>query len=233
MLLIVVLGCCAGGAPSVVHAPALSVAPVVLATWGYKKPKHPYIVDTLTVHTRPNTTDQKVIQEVLTGNTYQNKRIGFFINPTDKWLDLGANIGTFALLARSCGASVVCVEPEPDNLKLLNQNLSANFKGRWWVDACAVSTTDGKEPLYLCKTKYNKYRHSLSISKGRESIQVKTKILASMLDKCDCVKMDIEGAEIALLEEYADKIPHVKKLVFEYTFVTRISAETTYRILLF
>jgi len=193
-------------------------SPSVLTHWGYKKPPFPRTVESLYVYTRPNTTDQKVIQEVLKDNTYQNKRIGFLIEPTDKWLDLGANIGTFALLVRSLGATVECVEPEPDNFELLKRNLSVNFKDGFTLNACAVSTTDGTAPLFLCKTEYNKYRHSLHISKGRESVEVQTKMLSSMLDTIDCVKMDIEGAEIPLLEQYANKMPNVKKLVFEYTF---------------
>jgi len=193
-------------------------SPSVLTHWGYKKPPFPRTVESLQVYTRPNTTDQKVIDEVLKNNTYQNKRIGFLIEPTDKWLDLGANIGTFALLVRSLGATVDCVEPEPNNFELLKRNLSVNFKDGFTLNACAVSTTDGTAPLFLCKTEYNKYRHSLHISKGRESVEVQTKMLSSMLDTIDCVKMDIEGAEIPLLEQYADKMPNVKKLVFEYTF---------------
>lgn len=190
----------------------------VIKSWGYKKPQHPYIVDELTLNIRNDTTDQKVIDEVLVGNAYQNRNVSFTIEPQDKWLDLGANIGTFGLLALSCGASVKCVEPEPVNYELLCNNLASNFSEKYETLQVAVSTSAGSGKLYLCNTEYNKYRHSMHISKNRESIDVDTVELSSLLDGVDCIKMDIEGAEIDLLEQYADKFKGIRKLVFEYTF---------------
>jgi len=190
----------------------------VIKSWGYKKPKHPYIVDELTMNIRNDTTDQKVIDEVLVNNAYQNRNVSFIIEPQDKWLDLGANIGTFGLLALSCGASVKCVEPEPVNYELLCNNLASNFSEKYETLQVAVSTSAGAGKLYLCNTEYNKYRHSMHISKNRESIDIDTVELSSLLDGVDCIKMDIEGAEIDLLEQYADKFKGIRKLVFEYTF---------------
>ncbi len=190
----------------------------VITSWGYKKPQHPYIVDELILDIRNGTTDQKVIAEVLIDNAYQNRAVPFIIEPQDKWLDLGANIGTFALLALSCGASVKCIEPEPVNYAILCKNLSSNFSENWGAVQIGVSTSAGTGKLYLCNTEYNKYRHSMHISKNRESIDIDTVELSSLLDGVDCIKMDIEGAEIDLLEQYGDKFKGIRKLVFEYTF---------------
>ena len=190
----------------------------VITHWGYKKPKHPYTVESLTLNIRNNTTDQKVITEVLHDNVYQNRTVSFIVEPDDKWLDLGANIGTFALLALSCGAYVKCVEPEPTNYLMLCKNLSTNFSDKFDTLQAGVSTTAGKGKLYLCNTEYNKYRHSMQITKNRKSIEIDTVELSSLLHGVDCIKMDIEGGEIDLLEQYADKLKGIRKLVFEYTF---------------
>lgn len=76
--------------------------------------------------TRPGTTDQKVIEEVIKRNVYEHKKFGFFIKDCPIWLDLGANIGTFTCLASSKGSCVVSFEPEPDNFKLLGENITLN-----------------------------------------------------------------------------------------------------------
>ena len=195
--------------------------------WGYKRPKELHIIPTLKIYYRPQTTDEKVIEEVLEGNEYQKKKIGFIFEETDVWLDLGANIGTFALFVLSVGSSVICVEPEPYNISILKKNLHSNFTSdNYTILQCGVSTNNGTMPLYLCKGSYNKYRHSMLIHKGRQAIDVNVIAFDELL-KYTCgkskqvvnaVKMDIEGMEIELLEKYAKQMKHLKKLVFEYTF---------------
>jgi FkbM family methyltransferase len=86
-----------------------------------------------------------------------------------------------------------------------------------------VGTKTGTTELYLCKGNYNKYRHTIYKKKGRESITIPIKSIKSILSKTrfDCIKMDIEGAEIDILEflkpsDY--KKYGIKKMVFEYSF---------------
>lgn len=173
---------------------------------------------------RPHTTDEKVIQEVLKKKCYERKSLNFYIQPKERWLDVGANIGTFSLFCLSKGASVIAFEPEPENFDLLSQNLRRN--------ACesvpatcfqeAVTLTRGTKPLYLCKGDYNKYRHSLYPKRGRTTLIVRTRSLPSILKQftIDCLKIDIEGYEIDLLEglSFQTHFKHIKKLVFEYSF---------------
>lgn len=183
---------------------------------------------TLTLKVRPNTTDDKVIDEVLTKNCYQRKKIGFLIEEGEKWLDMGANIGTFSLLVLAKkGTSVICVEAEGDNLDLLIENLSLNFSDeRSEIIEKAVSTTEGKEKFYLCGGDYNKYRHTLVPIKRRSFIEVDTITPQRIFEQhpgINCVKIDIEGTEIPLLEDpsaYTEGgwLRKIKKLVFEYSF---------------
>ena len=87
----------------------------------------------------------------------------------------------------------------------------------------AVGIKSGNIDLYLCKGDYNKYRHTIYPKRGRESVSVKMKSIKNVLNKytIDCIKMDIEGAEIDILEflkpsDY--KKFGIKKMVFEYSF---------------
>jgi len=208
------------------HKSRNKTATKLITQWGYKRPPQEHIVRCLKIHYRPETTDEKVIEEVIEGNEYQKKKIGFVFEADDVWLDLGANIGTFAMFVLSMGASVICVEPEPSNISMLRHNLQSNFKRDYQILQCGVSTKRGKMPLYLCNGDYNKYRHSMTMSSGRKHISVDVKPLDVLWHmKCtrtnqavNAIKMDIEGMEIELLEKYGDKMGHLKKLVFEYTF---------------
>ena len=189
---------------------------------------------------RPNTTDSKVIDEVINRNTYRKPKIGFLIKPGQTWLDLGGNIGTFAVLALVLGADkVICYEPEIDNFNLLKTNLDLNSKiiednfifseaknlnklpgCRYVVYNQAVGTTVGQQELYLCQGTYNKYRHSLIKRRGRKTVPVEVITLSQVRaihPEINAIKIDIEGAEIAILEAY-DDWTGIDQLVFEYSF---------------
>jgi FkbM family methyltransferase len=194
---------------------------IELTHWGYRST--PKTVDKLVLHIRKNTTDATVIKEVLTTTgTYQNRNVPLVIEPTDVWLDLGANIGTFSLLVLSRGARVVAVEPEPDNIELLTMNLAANFDAGYEIVPKAVWTDSRRVNFFLCRTPYNKYRHSLHMKYKRQSIDVQAIALAELLEShpdINAIKMDVEGSEMALLESITkQQVQNVNKLVFEYSF---------------
>lgn len=177
----------------------------------------------ISIFFRPKTTDEKVIPEVLKKCVYERKLLNFAIEPQDRWLDLGANIGTFCLLCLVRGAQVFSYEPEPENFDILSRNLQENFPNGAKLFQNAVSVKESTLPLYVCKGDYNKYRHTLCPKRGRSTIQVAVVSIVKVLKKhkTDCIKMDIEGAEIQILEFLSPKHYQendIKKLVFEYSF---------------
>lgn len=177
----------------------------------------------LVVWYRPETTDEKVIPEVLQKNVYQSNKFKFFLEPGDRWLDLGGNIGTFSLLCLNKGLFVVTFEPEPENFNLLTKNIDTNFPKTKLFKGFqkAIGLASGKLPLYICKGDYNKYRHTLCPKRGRQTIQVSMVPITKMIQKynINCIKIDIEGYEIELLEKiHLDDFKAIKKLVYEYSF---------------
>lgn len=176
---------------------------------------------TLQFATRDNTTDQKVIHEVIKQNVYERRKMNFFIKDSPVWLDLGANIGTFTCLALSKGCRVIAFEPEPDNFRLLNENVELNkLSGVQCYQEGVVAGESGDLQLYICKGDYNKYRHTIYKKRGRESITIKVRNFKSILEefKPTGIKIDIEGAEIEILESMKEFPDFVTHIVFEYSF---------------
>ncbi len=176
--------------------------------------------------TRPNTTDQKVIEEVVKKNAYERKKDKFFLKDAPIWLDLGGNIGTFTCKACHSGCEkVITFEPEEDNYQLLLKNIEKNnFKEKVVPIQAGVVAQDGiKElELYVCKGDYNKYRHTIFKKRGRQSVKIPVQNFKKVLKKYkpNGIKIDIEGAEIEILESMKpeDWPSSVTHLVFEYTF---------------
>lgn len=165
---------------------------------------------------RRNTSDRQVLKEVIEQNAY--RRNYFTINPGERWLDLGANMGAFTCLAAQQGAIVKAYEPEPDNCKLIRRNLELNGLNAE-VHQCAVvadAVTASSLPLYT-STDYGKWGHSLFKPKRKNSILVPTVRFSSLLSDVDGIKMDIEGAEIPILSS-VETMAQVQKLVFEWHF---------------
>ena len=181
---------------------------------------------TVKIFIRPDTTDIKVVDEVLKGGVYQKYKLNFNVLENETWFDLGGNIGTFALyaLAHNC-KKVISYEPEPENCNIYTQNLSA-FGEKWILNQSAIGITNQNNEtvsLYLCKGNYNKYRHTLYHKRGRQEIKVSLCDFKQEMNKWkpDGVKIDIEGSEIDILENTFEndwKQWNTKKLVFEYSF---------------
>lgn len=166
---------------------------------------------------RPGTTDEKVIPEVVQHHCYE--RSDFRIMAGEKWADIGANIGSFSCVAAQRGASVFAFEPEPDNYKLLNENVAFNGFGDQIKLYKFAITASGKElSLYTCKSNRNKYRHSILPHKGWNTIETDCQPFDFILSLgVNCIKMDCEGSELQIFDQKPD-LSNIKKLVFEYHF---------------
>lgn len=192
----------------------------IIKKWGYRKQQ--FQVEQLIIYYRPETSDAGIIKEVLNRNVYQKQKIGFLIQSSDIWLDLGSNIGIFALFVLSVGGQVICVEPEQENCFFIHKNLSTNFKHGYTILPVAIDIEQGIGQLYLCKGDYNKSRHTLYKKRGRKSIPIDKFTLEDFLleyPNINAIKMDIEGTEIDILENIDwNHFSQIQKLVFEYSF---------------
>ena len=181
-------------------------------------------------HVQDGSSDTKSVDETWKKSAYRKPKSGFDVEPGDRWLDLGANIGAFTVYAAKRGATVLAVEPEPRNASRIRHHAEINgMEHHINVREAAVTIRQlaGVEtPFYVNPNPKAYRRHTLNpnymgnTAERANQIQVETVSLEDLLDEgYDCIKMNIEGTEIPILmglsDEYYSKI---KKLVFEYSF---------------
>jgi len=132
------------------------------------------------------------------------------VRPGDRVIDVGANIGYFtALFAELVGdeGSVLAIEPEPNNIRLLRKNVAARgLADIVTVAETAVGASAGSANLYTAasgnlgdnRMYYTPERHGLVSAKEREVREVpieRIDVLAADRPRADFIKMDIQGFE--------------------------------------
>lgn len=137
--------------------------------------------------------DMNIATEIFIRKTYGRK--GWLPEPGDVWLDLGANIGIFALWAHIHGAACVCYEPEDSCFQLLSKNHAGS------AHQIAIGAVDGQVTLYDSPRKTNS-RATLIPVHGYKEVRTVTVRAADSFEAVyyDGVKCDIEGAELDILE---------------------------------
>jgi hypothetical protein len=80
------------------------------------------------LYVRPGTKDEELAREVFNRNYYFSYG-GLKINPGDIVLDLGANIGSFAIQALQFEPKLIyCFEPHPETFEVLQKIQKGNQK---------------------------------------------------------------------------------------------------------
>jgi FkbM family methyltransferase len=161
---------------------------------------------------RDGFSDLKTFEEVLKRGVYLKK--GMTIAPNEKWMDCGGNVGAFTLLACSKGAKVTVYEPDPFNCEMIQKNLELNaFEAE--IKQVALVHDDKKEVVLFIGNNNNVWRNSIVKKWNNKGIKVPCLNFDKEAENFDCCKMDIEGAEMLILEN-TTKI--FSKLVYEWSF---------------
>ena len=185
---------------------------------------------------RDGGSDLKALKEVIEKSAYERPKKGFVIKPGETWLDGGANSGAFTLLALSRGANVVAVEPHPDNCDLWDKNVHANFpsaikKNNATLIKSAIGATRpaGEAMTQLHCDPRSQWRHTttpINLANKKvawQVLRVPVVSLATLLSehpKITAIKLDIEGAELDILDSdisnTINAFKNIQKFVFEY-----------------
>jgi FkbM family methyltransferase len=122
-------------------------------------------------------------------------------------VDVGGHIGYYARLFSGLvgrDGRVLVFEPEADNFAVLERNLDAPRYGNARAFPCALGDQDGKASLFVSPGNSN---HSLlrELTASTETRLVDLRSLDSVarelgLERIDFVKIDVEGAELRVLD---------------------------------
>lgn len=142
-----------------------------------------------------------------------------------KILDLGGNIGLSTLYFKKLypGAEITVVEPFPANVRLLRKNVEENQLLGVTIVEAAVMPAAGKVELYADKNESGWYSMAGVVRGGWGGQQESKRFTARAVtleslvgDDVDLLKMDIEGAEEAVLRTSEGALKRVRKLVMEW-----------------
>jgi FkbM family methyltransferase len=162
--------------------------------------------------------DVWVIKETCLDRDYENGA-----GLQDGWtiIDIGAGLGDFTAYAaqRSPNGRVLAYEPFPESFALLQQNVSLNRLRNVEAKPYAIAERPGSLALNIGLGEA--VQHSTTQS-GANAIEVQAITLQQVfdehgLDRCDLLKMDIEGGEYAILRSVDAKLlKHVQRIALEY-----------------
>ncbi len=140
-----------------------------------------------------------------------------FLRAEDQFIDIGANVGSYTLLAASeVGASTLSVEPIPSTFEHLSTNIALNNAA---TKVQALNIGLGKEEAVLHFTKDLDTTNHVAKKEGKDTIAVQVKALDEVvkLKQDTLLKMDVEGFETEVLKGMTNtlKNDHLKAIIIE------------------
>jgi FkbM family methyltransferase len=135
----------------------------------------------------------------------------------DVFVDIGSSEGDFALIAaRIVGptGAVHAFEPEPGNVAIIRDNVALNRFDWITVHAVALSDRDGQADLFRSDvTGWHSLLGGLE-HRDRDVVRVPVARLDSLaLPRIDMVKIDVEGAEAAVLAGARESIARHRPVI--------------------
>lgn len=122
-------------------------------------------------------------------------------------LDVGAYTGLYSLVAKRYGATVYAFEPNPANYERLVANLAENpaYRGQALVTCAAVGDQAGKGRVWDVHGRPRLTSAGKVCADLNGNVDVIT-VDSLQLPRCDVIKADVEGAELAVLQGAARTI---------------------------
>ncbi len=158
---------------------------------------------------------------------YETALVLAALQPGDVFVDVGANIGYYPVIAAdSVGpdGAILAFEPDPDNFRLLEENLRLNGCDQV-ATAFRAGLADTTGPGHLYLSEDNAGDHQIFATGGdRRSLAVTlyngADFLRNRLTRLDLLKIDVQGAEYAVMAGLLPllvALPRVPRIIIELT----------------
>ncbi len=133
--------------------------------------------------------------------------------PYMPFIDVGANIGSYTLIASELSLKVVAIEPHPNTYKILLKNIKNNDRKN--VTAINMAVGNEAEQVYLTNLEEN----SLNKISSNGTIPVECitldKIFHEHQLKQAILKIDVEGSELAVIKGLGHSIQDCQLIFVE------------------
>lgn len=141
-----------------------------------------------------------------------------YLRPGDRFVDVGANIGTYSLLARRLvgpGGQVVAFEPDPGSAARLRENLGLNGITNVEVHEAAVGERPGTAQFLVDFDVSNRI-----VADGEPTMATRPVDVAALDPVLGdrpvaMAKLDVEGHEVAALRGAADRLARADPPVWQ------------------
>lgn len=164
----------------------------------------------------------RTVQPIIHHGVYESHILPLFretVRPGMHVLDIGANVGVYAIAAALGGARVTAVDASVENCKIVAMNAELNKVD---VTVLPMAVSDRMEMGLFPRSDdsnkairaYTLNMHQFDIFDAAFSAPISTVIGK---DKVDVVKIDIEGREYAALKEADDLFAHRPVFFMEYS----------------
>lgn len=153
---------------------------------------------------------------------FESMLIEKYLRGGDTVVDVGANIGHYTLIAAdSVGkeGKVIAIEPDKVNCEYLRKNLVLNSVFHVEIHECAVGAVEEEKVLFLSDINVGDHR-TWDDGKGRKQNKVKQTTIDKIVDgrKVDLIKIDVQGAELSVLQGARKTIKRLTDLVVAMEF---------------
>ncbi|PAY16590.1 hypothetical protein CKO51_25785 [Rhodopirellula sp. SM50] len=175
-----------------------------------------------TMRIRRCSADDRFVQNVLLNNDYNPA--GYEIHPTDNVIDVGGQIGSFAVYAgqRATQGRVFTYEPTSENFALLTSNLRRNRLSNVKAEKAAVLGVS--KPVRIFLTQFTG-GHSIIEANGDSEddyedvpgVSLESIFRDNEIERCQFLKMDCEGAEFDIVLKSSDEtLQRVDRVAMEW-----------------
>ena len=170
---------------------------------------------------RPRTSDLDIFALALEPHTASL----FKVERGNVFVDIGAHIGRYTLMAARYASKVIAIEPDPSNFLLLRENIALNSFSNIITLQLALSRDQGRYRLYVAGGS-DTARSSLEpewrldTAGRRKGVEVTGESLDNLIDSLglqiiDWLKIDVEGHEVSVLEGGRYALAKTKRLILE------------------